>query len=53
MPDERDGRRDPARRGPVIGLLGFYDTGLYRIWGAPREEHLATVAAHTDAAGER
>ena len=32
--------------GPLIGLLGFYDTGLYRIWGAPREEHMATVAAH-------
>jgi hypothetical protein len=32
--------------GPLLGLLGFYDIALYTIWTAPREEHLAMVAAH-------
>lgn len=32
--------------GPLVGLLGFYDTRLYRIWRASREEHLAAVARH-------
>lgn len=32
--------------GPLIGLAGFYDTGLYRVWAASRDEHLATVGAH-------
>jgi hypothetical protein len=32
--------------GPVLCLFGFYDTGLYRVWTAPRDEHLALVAAH-------
>lgn len=32
--------------GPLLGLLGFYDFGLYRVWTAPREEHLALVRAH-------
>lgn len=46
MPDERTVAAILLVAGPLLGLLGFYDTGLYRIWGAPREEHLATVAAH-------
>ena len=32
--------------GPLLGVLGFYDTGLYRVWTAPREEHFALVGAH-------
>jgi hypothetical protein len=32
--------------GPLLGLLGFYDLGLYRVWTAPREEHLALVRVH-------
>jgi hypothetical protein len=32
--------------GPLLGVLGFYDTGLYRAWTAPRDEHLALVGAH-------
>ena len=32
--------------GPLLGMLGFYDTGLYRVWTAPRDEHLALVGAH-------
>lgn len=32
--------------GPLLGMLGFYDRALYRVWTAPREEHLALVAAH-------
>jgi len=32
--------------GPLIGVLGFYDTALWRVWMAPRQEHLALVAAH-------
>lgn len=32
--------------GPLLGLLGFYDVGLYRVWTAPRDEHLALVRAH-------
>lgn len=32
--------------GPVLGALGLgSDPGLYRVWTAPREEHLAIVAA--------
>lgn len=32
--------------GPVLGVLGVgSDPGLYRVWTAPRLEHLATVAA--------
>ena len=32
--------------GPVLGTLGLgSDPGLYRVWTAPRLEHLATVAA--------
>jgi len=32
--------------GPLLGVLGFYDTGLYRVWTVPRDEHLALVGAH-------
>jgi len=32
--------------GPLLGLLGFYDFGLYRVWTVPREEHLALVRSH-------
>jgi hypothetical protein len=32
--------------GPALGMFGFYDPGLYRVWGMPREEFLATVGAH-------
>ena len=32
--------------GPLLGVLGFYDTGLYRVWNMPREEQLALVGAH-------
>jgi hypothetical protein len=32
--------------GPLLGLLGFYDTGLFRVWTVPRDEHLALVRAH-------
>ena len=32
--------------GPILGAFGFYDPGLYRVWGTPREEFLATVSAH-------
>lgn len=32
--------------GPLVGILGFYDIRLYSIWTAPRDEHLAAVAAH-------
>ncbi len=46
MPDERTVAGLLLVAGPLLGLLGFYDTGLYRVWGAPREEHLSTVAAH-------
>ena len=32
--------------GPVFGMLGVgSDPGLYRVWTAPREEHLAIVRA--------
>jgi hypothetical protein len=32
--------------GPVLGTLGLAsDPGLYRVWTAPREEHLAIVRA--------
>lgn len=32
--------------GPVLGMLGLgSDPGLYRVWTAPREEHLAIVVA--------
>jgi hypothetical protein len=32
--------------GPVLGTIGLGgDPGLYRVWTAPREEHLAIVAA--------
>ena len=32
--------------GPILGALGVgADPGLYRVWTAPREEHLALVAA--------
>ena len=32
--------------GPLLGVLGFYEPGLYRVWTAPRDEHLALVDAH-------
>lgn len=32
--------------GPLLGILGFYDGALYKVWAASREEHLAIVAAH-------
>lgn len=32
--------------GPLLGILGFYDFGLYRVWTVPRDEHLALVGAH-------
>lgn len=32
--------------GPLLGIFGFYDTGLYRVWNMPREEQLALVGAH-------
>ena len=32
--------------GPILGAIGVgADPGLYRVWTAPREEHLALVAA--------
>jgi hypothetical protein len=31
--------------GPALGLLGFYDVTLWRVWMVPREEHLALVVA--------
>jgi hypothetical protein len=32
--------------GPLLGMLGFYDTQLWRVWMLPRDEHLALVDAH-------
>jgi len=32
--------------GPVLGVLGFFDIGLWRVWTVPREEHLSMVLAH-------
>lgn len=32
--------------GPVLGVLGFYDRAIWRVWMAPRDEHLRIVAAH-------
>ena len=32
--------------GPALGLLGFYDRAVWRVWMAPRDEHLRIVAAH-------
>jgi hypothetical protein len=32
--------------GPLLGVLGFYDTQLWRVWMLPRDEHLALVDAH-------
>lgn len=32
--------------GPALGVLGFYDRAVWRVWMAPRDEHLRIVAAH-------
>jgi hypothetical protein len=32
--------------GPLLGILGFYDTKLWRVWMLPRDEHLALVDDH-------
>jgi hypothetical protein len=32
--------------GPALGLFGFYDRAIWRVWMAPRDEHLRIVAAH-------
>jgi hypothetical protein len=46
MPDPRTIAGAMLVLGPLVGVLGFYDTALWRVWMAPREEHLALVAAH-------
>ena len=32
--------------GPLLLLASFWDPGLWRVWTAPRAEHLAMVRAH-------
>ncbi len=35
--------------GPVLGAVGLSSPALFRVWTAPRDEHLATVRAHRHA----
>ena len=32
--------------GPLLGIVGFYDRELWRVWMLPRDEHLALVDVH-------
>lgn len=46
MPDDMTAAAVLLVAGPLLGILGFYDTGLFRVWTVPRDEHLALVGAH-------
>ena len=35
--------------GPALGVVGLFRPALFRVWTAPRDEHLAMVGAHRGA----
>jgi len=35
--------------GPALGAVGLFRPALFRVWTAPRDEHLAMVGAHRGA----